>query len=337
MKVSNETKIGALTVIAVTLLIVGFDFLKGKSLFKTGNYLYARYSDTKSLMPSNAVFINGYQVGTVSDIETADKNLREIIVTIKLKDAYNIPDNSVAMINGSVLSSPSITIKLGNSTSYLESGDTLKSINAVGIMENLSEKLSPVTDQLVSTLASLDSVLMNVNAVLNPNTKNNIQGVIANLNKTTANLVGSSASLQKMLNMENGSIVQSLSNVDSFTKNLAANNSHISQVIANMETTTDNLAKADIDGVVSNLKTSSADLSAMLAKLNSGTGSLGSLINDKSLFTNLNNTINSLHILMDDLRVHPKRYVNVSIFGKKDKGDYLTSPLKKDSTSTPLK
>ena len=224
MKISNETKVGALTAIAITLLVLGFNFLKGKTLFKTGNYILASYKDTKGLMVSNGVFINGFQVGSVSDIENADKNLSAIEVTIKLKDDYNIPNNSVAVIKESPLGAPSIVITPGNSTVYLKTGDVVPTASTPGLLADVMNTLTPVTNQVKITLHSLDSVLNNINTIFDPNTKNNLQEVIANINKTTASLVVSSASIQGMMNAQTGAITQSMNNVASFTKNLSDNN-----------------------------------------------------------------------------------------------------------------
>jgi phospholipid/cholesterol/gamma-HCH transport system substrate-binding protein len=232
MKISNETKIGALTIVAVTLLFLGFDFLKGKSIFNSGNFLYARYTDTKGLMSSNAVFVNGYQVGNVSEITAADKTLHNIVVSIKLKDDFKIPDNSVAYIVTPPLGTPSIYITLGTSSRYLNSKDTIQSSNTLGIFANLSDKIMPVADQLKQTLQSLDSVLQNANSVLDVKTKGNLQSVIANLNNITLNFKSSSASLKKLLDTTNGSLAHSLNNMDAFTKTLAANKYKIDCITA---------------------------------------------------------------------------------------------------------
>ncbi len=336
MKISNETKIGSLTAVAVTFLILGFNFLKGKSLFKTGTFIYAKYSDTKKLMPSNPVFINGFQIGSVYELEASDVNISSVVVAIKLNGAYNIPDNSVAHIEASPLGSPAVVITSGNSTKYLVSGDTMVTQNTPGLLGELSGKIAPVADQLRATLNSLDTVLRNFNTILDPNTKGNLQSVIANLNKVTASLVVSAASLPAMLNEQSGTLTKTLSNVNSFTKNLADNNDKVTHMLSNIEITTEKLSKADIDGAINKLKEVVEKLNGVMAKVNSADGSLGALINQKELYTNLNNTITSANILVDDLRAHPKRYVNISVFGKKDKGDYLKEPLK-DTTTSPVK
>jgi phospholipid/cholesterol/gamma-HCH transport system substrate-binding protein len=330
MKISNETKVGALTAIAIALLILGFNFLKGKTLFKTGNFIYAKYTDTKGIMVSNGVFINGYQVGSVYDIENADANLSAIVVAIKLKDNYNIPSNSVASIKENPLGNASINISLGDAATYVKSGDTILTSSSAGLLGDVMNKLGPVGDQIKATVESLDSVLKNINTIFDPATKNNLQEVIANINKTTASLVVSSASIQAMLNQQTGAITASMNNVNSFTKNLADNNEKVTRMISNVERTTENLSKADIDGTVAQLKTSIETLNGILAKASSTDGSLGKLLNDKTLYDNLSNTVRSANILMDDLRVHPKRYVNISVFGKKDKTGPLMAPL--DST-----
>jgi len=336
VKISNETKIGALTAIAVVFLILGFNFLKGRTFFRTGNFMYAKYSDTKKLMSSNPVYLNGYQIGSVYDIQAADSNVSSLVVTIKLNGLYKIPDNSIAEIESSPLGAPSIVITQGNSTRYLQMEDTIKTRNAGGFFGDLSTKFAPVADQLQATLSSLDAVLRNFNSVLDPATKNNLQNVIANMNMATKSIMTSSVFLQQMLNQQSGSLARSLSSIDSFTSNLSANNQKLSNTMSNIEKTTDRLSKADIDGAINSLKTSIDKLDSVMAKVNSSQGSLGALINSKELYNNINNTVRSLNTLMDDLRVHPKRYVNVSVFGKKDKGNYLNEPIK-DSTTSPSK
>jgi phospholipid/cholesterol/gamma-HCH transport system substrate-binding protein len=332
MKISNETKVGALTSIAIVMMILGFNFLKGKSLFKTGNFLYANFAQTKGIKVSNPVMVNGYEVGSVYEIDNTDASLKTIRVGLKLNSAYNIPDNSVAYVDASALGTSSIVIELGDSKKFISNSGEIKSIDNAGILGDLKNAMLPVAKQITATTHTLDSVLRNINSIFDTNAKNNLQSVIANMNKTTASLTVSAASIEQMLAQQSGSITQSMNNVNSFTKNLSANNDKINNTISNLETTTSNLSKADLTGSVTSLKQSIEKLNGLLNKIDSKEGSLGLLLNDKTLYNNLTNTTRSANILLDDLKTHPKRYVNISVFGKKDKSTPLSAPLN-DSSS----
>jgi phospholipid/cholesterol/gamma-HCH transport system substrate-binding protein len=336
MKISNETKIGALTVIAVVFLILGFNFLKGKSVMRTGFFLYAKYTDLKKLSTSDIVYANGFQIGTVYNTIASDPSLKDLVVEIKLKEDYQIPVNSLATIESNPLGSPVLEIQLGNSTKFLKSGDTLRSVDNAGFLGEISNKLGPLSDQITTTLVTFDSLLRNFNGILDPNTKGNLRSVIANLSSATASVTRSTASLEKLLDQQSGALAQSLAHINSFTDNLAKNDDKIDSTLLYLQTTTKNLSNANMAGLINSLKEGADSLTQVISRVNSTEGSLGALINDKALYNNLNNLTRSLNVLIDDLRVHPKRYVNVSVFGKKDKGDYLTAPLPvKDSTQKP--
>jgi phospholipid/cholesterol/gamma-HCH transport system substrate-binding protein len=334
MKVSNETKVGALTAISITLLILGFNFLKGKTLFKTGHYIYARYGDTKGLMVSNPVYINGFQVGTVMDIENDDASLHSITLTLKLKEFYKIPANSVAEIKENPLGTPSVIIRMGDAPNFLKAGDTVQTRNMPGMIASLVDKMGPVGLQIQETLFQLDSVLKNINRVFDPTTRRNLQEMMGNINKTTASLVQSSASIQQMLTSPDGSIHQTMQNVNRFTQNLADNNEKVNRILSQTETTTAQLSKTDFSGAVDQLKVAVNNLNGLLTTLQSDKGTVGKLLNDKTLYHQLNETLRSANILLDDLRVHPKRYVSLSVFGKKDKTGPIMQPLH-DSTPSP--
>jgi phospholipid/cholesterol/gamma-HCH transport system substrate-binding protein len=335
MKISNETKIGALTVIAVVFLILGFNFLKGKSVLKTGFFLYAKYTDLKKLSASNPVFANGLQVGTVYSTSAQDPSLKILVVEIKLSQDFNIPVNSVATIETNPLGSPALDIQLGNSTHFVKSGDTLRSVDNAGLFGSISNKIGPLSDQITLTLITLDSLMRNFNTLLDTNTKGNIRGVVANLDKVSASVARSSVSLERLLDVQTGALAKTLANLNDITANISHNNSKIDSTLTYLQTTTRNLSQADIDGLVNKFKESADTLSNIMNRINSTNGSLGALLNDKALYNNLNNVTRSLNVLIDDLRAHPKRYVNISIFGGKDKGNYLTEPLNDSATKKP--
>src|SRR6267378_5363869 len=142
MKISNETKIGALTIVAITLLILGFNFLKGRSLFEHRKKIYAVFKNVEGLEMGNAVKINGLQVGTAYAINETDKNLNGIVVTINLKKDIHIPKNSVASINTGLISSASVIITKGDDAEYLHDGDTVATREKLGLSSQIEKNLN---------------------------------------------------------------------------------------------------------------------------------------------------------------------------------------------------
>ena len=338
MKINNETKVGALTTLAITLLILGFNFLKGKSLFKTGNFVYAKVKSTKGLMVSNPVYINGLQVGAVYEMMETNKNVDTIVIAIKLSKELNIPNNSIASIQTNPLGTSSMAISMGTSRNYIKNHDTIPTMDVPGMLGEMQAKLTPVVDQVKYTLQTLDSVLRNVNTIFDPTTKGNMQHVVSNINEVTKSLIVSAVALQNLMNQQNGALTSSMNNLQTFTGGLAKNNDKITSTITNLETTTRNLSNADINGTVNQLRGTVERLNSAVAKIDSKDGSIGRLLNDNQLYDNLAKTTRSLNILMDDIRVNPKRYVSISIFGGKAKQQYLTSPLPvPDSSAVSMK
>jgi phospholipid/cholesterol/gamma-HCH transport system substrate-binding protein len=326
MKISNETKIGVLTVVAVTLMILGFNFLKGKTLFGSSHTLFAKYTNVQGLAPSNPVMINGLQVGTVYSINT-DKNMKVILVNMTLTKDVNIPVNSFATIRNNPLGTTNVEIKLGDATQYLPKNDTIPTEMSAGIMDAAIQEMRPVLGQVKNAVKSLDSVLRTITSVVDPNAKNNIRGILENLNKTTAGLTASSASLEILLNTQTGALAKSLNNVSAFTSNLANNNEKLTSVMTNLDKTTTNLSNLDLQKTLTTLDATVNDLKSSLGKLNSTNGTAGMLLNDAKLYTNLTSTANKLNVLIDDIKTNPKRYISFSVFGKKTKGSPLVVPL----------
>ncbi len=321
MKLNNETKIGILALSAIVILIVGFYYLKGRNLFNRPKKLFAVFHKIDGLAVANPVTVNGLQVGTVYEMVEKDTRLDSIIVTINLeKKDIQLPANSLAYINKDLLGTASLVIELGNSSTLLDDGSYLNTKITSGLADDVKASLNPAIARVNGTLESLDSLIEVVGGTFDPSTKSNFQHIISNL--TT-----SSASLQGLLNAQTGMLARSLGNLNTLTSNLAGNNESINRTFANLETTTSKLANLNLDETLTNLNSTVSQLDSIVAKANNPTGSLGLLLNDKKLYQNLENTSRSLNILMDDVRVHPRNYVNISVFGKKNKGEYLTAPL----------
>jgi len=332
MTISNEMKIGIMAVVGIVLLVLGFNFLKGKNLFTKKRLIYAKYQDVQGLAKANPVVINGLQVGRIEDLD-GGKAMKQIVVTISLNKDVNIPDNSLAVINPSILGgSATLEIQLGNSANYLKYGDTIMTSLSGGAFDQALKAINPVLYEMRLAVKALDSTLQIINSVIDPTAKKNLRSMIANLNTTTASFTVSSASLQKILNTQTGALTATLENMKKFTGNLNTNNQKLDSIFDNAKIISAKLAEMDFKKTLDTLNVVLDNFKTASEKINSKDGSIGLLLNDTKLYDNLQSTANKLNILLDDIRVHPRRYVNVSVFGKKDKGNYITAPLKDDTT-----
>lgn len=330
MKISNETKIGVLAIIGVAVLIIGFRYLKGHGVFKKEKLIYAVYGDVQGLKQSNPVVINGLQVGKIETLD-GGKEMKRIIVTVSLSKDVNIPKNSLAVINPNLLGSPTLEIQLGTANTYLKNGDTLLTTLSGGAFDEAMKLINPVLYEVRNAVKSLDSVLTTVTTVFDVRTKDNIKSILSNLNLATASFVVTSESIQKLMDVQNGALAKSLGNLNTFTSNLNNNNTQLDSIMKNTKNFSKKLASIDLQQTLDSLNVAINNFKEGSEKINSKNGSLGLLLNDKTLYTNLEATSNKINILLDDIRVHPKRYVNFSVFGRKSKGDYITAPLIDDT------
>jgi phospholipid/cholesterol/gamma-HCH transport system substrate-binding protein len=326
MKINNETKVGILTIAALAMLIFGFNYLKGKDIFNNTTKVYAVFSKLGSLAKANEVKINGLTVGKVYELEETDKDVTGIRVTISLTRDVNIPVNSVAYITAPLggLSASTIIIEKGDAKEYVKNGDVLSTRVDEGLFGGLTSEVAPTLAKIRNALDSLNRVFSNINTLFDAGAKNNLK-------QTIANFTAASNSLNKLLDPQKSALATTLSNVNSITTNLKKNNDSITAIMSHTRQFTEKLSKLELKQTIDTLQATISSLRAVVAKINSKDGTLGALIHDRTLYNRLNDAILSAEILIDDLRAHPKRYVNLSVFGKKDKGGALTSPTIKDT------
>jgi len=309
MKISRETKIGLVALVAVILAIWGINFLKGINILTPTEKYYAVYGNVKGLIESAVVNLNGYKVGNVSKIEFEEDNLKRIVVEISLGKKIRLPHNTkIVLRSGSLISgSKDVDLMLGDGPGYYQPGDTLPS----SIQVELADYIDPIRSQVESLIRSVDTVMVALSNLMDNETRKNLQGTIANLNSATQSL---RLSLQP-----NGTLSSSFSNLASVTDNLKKNNEDISKVLHNFAAVSDSLNQSDLKQLITHADETFAKTSELFGKINDGQGTAGQLIVNDSLYNNLNSAVASLDSLLIDLKDHPGRYVRVSVFGKKEK------------------
>ncbi|HUQ67164.1 MAG TPA: MlaD family protein [Flavitalea sp.] len=319
MKISNETKVGALTAIAIVILILGFNFLKGRNLTERNDKILTVFPDIKGLQVSNPVYIKGLQVGKISEMHEKDNNLTGIVVAFSLTKNINIPDNSVAIINSDLLGSTSMEIQMGNSPQYIKNGDTISSTTKLGMVTEITKSLNPAINNVNKTLASLDVLIQQLTATLDPKTQGNLQSIISSLTTTSKHL-------EQLIAAQSAVLGKTISNVETVTGTLAKNSGKIDSTISNLHRTTATLANAHIDQSLQSVRSTMSKLDQTINAVNSKNGSIGMLLNDRQLYNELRMTNRSLTTLLDDIRINPKRYVSISVFGKKPKSGPILQP-----------
>ena len=313
MKIRNETKVGVLAAFAIALLIIGYNFLKGNSIFSSETVLFARYTHVDGLGVSKPVLINGFQIGRV-DALTLQPN-GTIIATLKIKDKYDIPKNTIARLESTdLLGGKAIIMDLGNSADYAQDGDTLNA----NVEKGLMEAVQPVQKKAELIIAKMDSILTSVNSILNPNFQKNVDKSFTSIASTLGSLEATSKKVDALVGSESSKLSSILSNVEAITVNFKNNGAKIDGILTNLNSVTDKVAALNFKQTIDNANKAVADLQGIVTDVKNGKGSLGQLINDKQMYDNLTNAAKNLDNLMIDLKANPKRYVHFSLFGRKN-------------------
>ncbi|WP_256006650.1 MULTISPECIES: MlaD family protein [Pedobacter] len=310
MKIKNETKVGILAAFSIAVLIIGYNFLKGNSIFSSETVLYARYSRVEGLAVSKPVLVNGFQIGRVDELQLQPDG--SILATLKIKGKYEIPRTSIARLESTdLLGSKAIVMELGPGSNFAVDGDTLNA----NVEKGLMEAVQPVQKKAEVIIGKMDSILTSVNAILNPNFQRNVDRSFTSIAATLSSLEATSKKVDNLVGSEGSRISAILANVEAISANLRQNNQKISGILNNISSVTDQVAASNFKQTIDNANKAMTDLQLIVGKINSGEGSLGLLINDKQMYENLNNASKNLDALMIDLKQNPKRYVHFSVFG----------------------
>lgn len=314
MKISNETKIGALTAISIAILIIGYSYLRGNDVFSRSNKFYAIYKSVEGLSISKPVLVNGFQIGRVSRMQLQPDG--RTIVEFKIEPDYNIPNNTLAKLESTdLLGSKAIVFELGNSKEYAENKDTLRA----DIQGSLAESLQPIQRKAELLIGKVDSSLAAINKILNPEFQRNVDRSFASIANSLQTLEGTTKKIDNLVGSQTTHINNILANAETASGGLKTTVDNMNYVTGDLKKVSTDLSNSKIKETLDNANKAVADLQAVLAKVNSNNGSLGLLLNDTKLYENLNSASKNLDDLFIDLKAHPKRYVSFSVFGGKKK------------------
>ncbi|WP_400193753.1 MlaD family protein [Hymenobacter sp. B81] len=303
---SKEAKVALLAIVALAALFVGFKFLKGSNVFSSDKTYYATYASVEGLPLSAPILLNGIQVGQVRALDLQPEKGNSVRASLDIRKDIVLGDSTVASLNGSLLGSKTIVlIQHGPNSKNFEGGEELKSYTVASITDAFQAKALPV-------LGTVDSTLLKVNSFLSKEARISLQ-------QTLLNAQGSTEALRNLLVMNQRNVNQITANMAELTRSLNATEKKFDRLADNLALITDTLKAAPLASTVRRLNTTVGEAQIAMKSLNqsltSTKGSLGKLMNDDSLYTNLNATAASSNALLIDLKANPKRYVHFSVFG----------------------
>jgi phospholipid/cholesterol/gamma-HCH transport system substrate-binding protein len=300
---TKEAKIGAAVVITLILAYIGFNFLKGRDVFRRTYDYVVFYPSTNGLVESSSVILNGFKIGQVTEISIDPGNIRNVKVIISIPKEYKIPTGTVAnLISSDLMGTKAIELEFSNASTYYNSDDVLPGHIAMGI----TEQIMPLKNKMDLLLGQADSVFNGVNNALDAKT-------IADLKQTLQNLKSISGSLAN----QSKKIDYIFSNVDLFTRKLAESRGTLASAINNLNAVSDSLAKSKLKSAIAEADATLSEAHLFFATVNKGEGSLGKFVKNDTLYYKMQSAAGSLDSLLKDLKANPRRYVHFSVFGGK--------------------
>ncbi len=308
-KITTEIKIGIIFVLCLFVFIWGINFLKGQNIFSKNNHYRVIYHDIKGLTESSPVMVNGFQVGQVEKIKLLPNKDNNLMLNLAVSKKFKIPHESIAeIISSDIMGSKAIELVLSDSNKYHQNGDTLKSAIEPDLKDQISTEIAPLKARTENILSSMDSLMAQV---FDKNSREDISQSFSNLEKTTQ-------SLSKMVEEERKRLKKIFANLESISTNLEKSNKQIANTVNNISSVTDSIAQSNLKSTINNTNNAIGQLNGILEKINSGEGSMGMLVNNDTLYQNLESSTKNLDKLLEDMRLNPGRYVHFSVFGNKN-------------------
>ncbi len=346
---SKELKIGIISLITIVVMIWGYQFLKGKNIFKKGYTFEVVLGNVEGLDVASPVEINGLVVGAVSSIKVNPDNVRSMLVTFDIEGEFQLPRDTRAIYAApsGIIGNRKIILEfdyLCSGEDCLKGGERLEG-GSRGVLASVitGDEVDVFIREMRTELGPMmDTVIQRLTSTENNNT---IGTSLASLDQTMSNLAALTGNLNELVESSNDNLNSSLANLAIVMESFAATNKDLENMIANLSTISGQIVDADLGGtldkttetientneLMTELKTTAEkmsgsfdDLNSILTKVETGEGTIGKLLNDPEIYYNLEETSRHLALLLQDLRLNPKRYVRLSVFGRK--GNPYTAP-----------
>ena len=331
MKISKEFITGIITVLAIGLLVTGVNFLKGNSFFGGDEVYHAYFPNSGGVTAATSVYVNGVDVGKVLNIEymPAEKDsMKRVKMTFNVSvDNLKFPIGTKVEAGGIDLLSKGLTVHIGNDLSkgYYKPGSVLEGFVSIDITTTLKSYADPLSTKLNAALLSIDNMVNGVSAFWDTTATSEIEGSLKEIKIAIKRFGNAAEEIEQLVVTEKVQLSRILANVEEITSNLKKSNEKVKKIVGNVEGITDDLLTADFKGTINAAKETLKGINDVLKMAKSGEGTLGKLLDDGSLYLELVQTNKDLQNLVNDIQIHPERYIHFSVLGAKTKGVPLTN------------
>ena len=299
-KVSNELKIGLTTIIAIIVGFIGYSIMKDQPVFKTSTTIYTKFSQVHGLISGNPVNIKGFKIGTVKNMDLLISD--STLVTLSIEEDYQIPEGSIAVLKSSgVLGGKFIEIQKSDSREMVQDGETIDGVYEQGIMDSFAAEGEKLSNDISTSIKGMEKLIVGLNETLDDSTKQNISGILGNLRSTTSSLDQVISQRQNDLDQMIVHAKETLGNVNDLS---FENKEKLTSLITNLESTS-----KEMETLSKGLNKTNTTLDEVLTKINNGTGTLGKLANDPSLYNNIDSLSANLNQLIKNINEDPGKYL----------------------------
>lgn len=325
MKISKELKVGIITLVAIGLLVTGVNFLKGHSFFGGDDNYVAYFPNSGNLAPASSVYVNGVAIGKVLSVEYMNKgsvNRKVKVVFTIQNDEIKIPRGSRVEIGGIDLLTKGLLITMNSDLSkgYYKSGEPIQGVVAVDMVSQLKEYADPISQKIQKMMVSIDETISSLNSFWDTTATSEIEESMQEIKIAIRRFGNVAVEVEDLVASEKAKLGRIFANVESITNNLKLSNEKIAGIIGNTKKITDDLVTVDYKGTVADAQKTIQKLNNTLEAVNSGEGTIGKLLKDEKLYNELVNTNRQMQELVDDIQLHPERYIHFSVLGAKTKG-----------------
>lgn len=303
---SKEVKTALLVLLSIGMLIWGYTFLNGKNIFSSARTFYVEYDNVEGLSTASSVTINGMVVGKVNKISLKEQG--KLLVELTMTDKVDIPKSSTAVIySPDLLGGKQIALQINyNDPELAQSGDFLSSGKLAGMLDSLGEKADPIVKKLDSVLYNVNVLVQSINKTLDPAAQKNLQDALAQLNATMTNANAITGKFDRIVTTNETKINNIVSDFNTTSKNLSTFSNDL-----------DKIQLEKLQEILNKFDSAASNLDQMMKDVNDGEGNIGKLLKEEQLYQNIEDATKELNQLLEDVKLNPSRYINISVFGKK--------------------